>query len=73
MWQDTMIPQQFRWILKINPMYYVVSGYRDSLLYKIGFWEHIGETIYFWIVSLILFAIGITVFKKLKIHFADVL
>lgn len=67
------IPDWAKTILKLNPMYYVVSGYRDSLIHKIGFWENPGLTIYFWVVSILIFVLGTSVFKRLRPHFADVL
>lgn len=60
-------------LFKFNPMYYIVSGYRDSMLAQNGIWEHMTWTIYFWCVTIGLFIIGTRIFKKLKIHFADVL
>lgn len=60
-------------IFKLNPMYYIVNGYRDALINKVFFWERIDLTIYFWMFTLISFTVGITLFRKLKIHFADVL
>ena len=60
-------------ILKLNPMYYVVSGYRNALIHKVWFWENPSLTIYFWGVTLFILVVGALIFKKLKIHFADVL
>ena len=60
-------------ILKLNPIYYIVAGYRDSLINKAGFWDQPGMTIYYWILTIVLFIIGTKIFKKLKPHFADVL
>ncbi len=60
-------------LLKLNPMYYVVSGYRDSLIFHTGFWHKPLWTIYFWAVTGILFLFGGWVFGRLKVHFADVL
>ena len=60
-------------ILKLNPMYYIVSGYRDTFLMKNWFWEHAGWTIYFWVFTILCFLFGGWVFKRLRIHFADVL
>lgn len=60
-------------ILKLNPMYYIVLGYRQSLIDKRWFWENPGLTVYFWVLTIILFAVGTKVFRKLKVHFADVL
>lgn len=58
-------------LLKLNPMYYIVQGYRTTLIQGIGFWELKGLTIYFWVFTLVVFAIAYTVYKKLKPHFAD--
>lgn len=60
-------------LLKLNPLYYVVTGYRDSIFGTAWFWEHPAATVYFWIVTLILAFIGIIIFRKLRPHFSDVL
>ncbi len=73
MWSIDMIPEQFQFLIKLNPMYYIVQGYRNSLIDKVWAWEHLHQTFYFWAISGILFIFGVSVFKKLKIHFADVL
>lgn len=58
---------------KLNPMYYIVTGYRDAMLNHVWFWHHWGWTLYFWAVTIALFGIGTVIFKRLKPHFADVL
>ncbi len=73
MWQLTMIPEPFRWIFKLNPMYYIVYGYRDSIISKVWFWDKLYLTGYFWGVTILLFIFGIRTFNRLKAHFADVL
>lgn len=73
MWQYTMLPGRFQWVLKINPIYYVVKGYRDSLIDKVWFFENLNQTIYFWCLTVVIFGIGAFLFKRLKVHFADVL
>lgn len=60
-------------ILKLNPLYYIVEGYRDALIHKVWFWENWKLSLYFWGFTLIVFLIGTTVYKKLRGHFADVL
>lgn len=74
MWpaETTLTPTLHR-IFKLNPMYYVVDGYRDALLEHHWFWEDMTWTVYFWAFVVIMLLIGMTVFKRLKIHFADVL
>lgn len=73
MWSYTMMPSSLRWILKINPMYYVVEGYRNAMIYKTWFWENLYDTAYFWLLTAALFGVGTMIFNRLKVHFADVL
>ena len=73
MWQLGQVPAGLHWIFKINPMFYIVNGYRESMYGHVWFWEHMGLTAYFWIVTLALFLLGTVIFKRLKVHFADVL
>ncbi|HOF17325.1 MAG TPA: ABC transporter permease [Phycisphaerae bacterium] len=60
-------------LLKLNPMFYVVRGYRDALVTKVWFWQHPWGTAYFWCVTGAVFVLGATVFRRLRPHFADVL
>lgn len=60
-------------ILKINPVYYVVNGYRDAFINGRWFWEHAGWTVYFWVLTILLYFFGQWVFGRLRVHFADVL
>ena len=71
-WNINGLLPRDQFILKLNPLYYIINGYRDSLLYKTGFWDHPALMLYFWAVCLVFLIIGITVFKKLRPHFADV-
>ena len=76
MWDPSMFPNHPAWIdtvLKINPVYYVVTGYRDSMLAGNYFWQRPGLSVYFWVVTIILLFLGIRTFNKLKPHFSDVL
>ncbi|HMO19231.1 MAG TPA: ABC transporter permease [Oligoflexia bacterium] len=59
--------------LRMNPMFYIVQGYRDSFIYFVPFWERSEETINFWCFAIILLVVGGMVFHRLKPHFADVL
>lgn len=73
LWQVSVVPEYLRWFFKLNPMYYVVQGYRDTILDKILFVNRLGETAYFWGVVVVLFALGTTVYRRLEPHFADML
>ena len=67
------MPAKVEFLLKLNPLYYVVQGYRDSFMDGIWFFERPKMTIYFWVVTLIIGVIGFTVFRRLRVHFSDVL
>ena len=74
MWSFTRVEgHKIAVLFKLNPLYYIVTGYRESLFDHRFFWQDTGMTIYFWAVTLLLFAFGTFVFKRLKPHFADVL
>ena len=60
-------------IFKINPFYYIVSGYRDSMLTGDFLFARPLNTLYFWLVTFIIFYIGLKVFTRLRPHFSDVL
>jgi ABC-type polysaccharide/polyol phosphate export permease len=72
-WKVELVPKNLRFIFKANPVYYLVLGYRDSLLYKVWFWERPHLTLYFWGLTLVIFALGSILFRRLKPHFADVI
>ena len=72
-WDIGIMPEKIQFIIKLNPMYYIVQGYRESFIYFIPFWKHLELTIYFWTVAIFLFIIGALIFRRLRPHFADVL
>lgn len=73
LWQPSMFSEKYQFILKLNPLYYIVEGYRDSLFNNIWFWEKPKQTLLFWSICFVCFVLGAIVFKKLKPHFSDVL
>jgi len=70
-WSIKLIPEKYRWIFDLNPVYYVIEGFRDALLYKVWFFEK-KTTFIFWLITLCLLIIGLIIFKRLKEHFGDV-
>ena len=73
MWSYTIMPDKYSWVFNLNPMYYVVQGYRDSLINHIWFWDKPIAAMYFWGLTVLYFIIGVVVYQKLKPHFSDVL
>lgn len=72
-WSFNLVPDKYEFIFKLNPIFYIVEGYRDTFINKVWFWEHYNVTTYFWLVTLAILLIGSKLFKKLSPHFADVL
>jgi len=72
-WSLSKIPQKYHIYMKLNPFEFLIQGYRDSIIEKVWFWDRGFENLYFWSLSLILFFLGLKVFKKLRTHFVDVL
>jgi len=72
-WSIKIVPEKYHWIIELNPMVYIIEGYRNSMIYHKWFWEDISMTLYFWLVTVAVFVIGGLTFKKLRPHFADVL
>lgn len=68
-----IIPDKYIFWLKLNPMFYITEGYRESFIYHKWFWEHPKVSLSFWCISAFFLIIGAYVFKKMKPHFADVL
>jgi len=73
LWKLSMVPEQYQILFKLNPVFYIVNGYRSALLEKTWFWEDFYSTMFFWITTAVIFGIGALIFKRLKVHFADVL
>ncbi len=73
LWELNKIPPKYQILFKLNPVFYIVNGYRSALLEKSWFWEDFYSTMFFWIVTAVIFGIGALIFKRLKVHFADVL
>lgn len=75
MWdaESTLSPTLLK-IFKLNPVYYLVDGYRDCLLYDRFFWQGKGMwTLYFWGATILIFMFGASVYKRSRPHFADLL
>ncbi len=72
-WAPENMIQSYLPLLKLNPLYYIIQGYRNSLIYSVAFWDDSRMMILFWIFSVGLLVIGTSLFQKLKPHFPDLL
>lgn len=73
LWDIETLGDTAKLLLKINPLVYIVNGYRTSIYDHQWFFEDFYSTMYFWIITVVIFVIGAILFKRLKVHFADVM
>ncbi|MBD8004279.1 ABC transporter permease [Bacillus norwichensis] len=74
LWQITMLDEPLPTIMKLNPLYYLIEGYRSALFgtgwYFIEHWQY---SLYFWGFVIILFLSGAKIHLKFRRHFIDYL
>lgn len=72
-WSTDLLPPRFHFVIYINPVTYVINGYRDAMLSKSWFWQEPASLFIFWCFVIFFSIAGLILFKKLRPHFADVL
>jgi len=72
-WSIDKVPQKYLYLLELNPMVYIINGYRNSFINHIWFWEDLHYLSYFLVVTGLFFILGAVIFRKLRPHFGDVL
>jgi len=72
-WSIDKVPEKYMVFLKLNPMIFIIDGYRNSFINHIWFWEEYKYTPYFIAVTVFFLVLGAVVFRKLRPHFGDVL
>lgn len=73
LWSINAFPEQYHIMFKLNPLFYIVQGYRESFFGTGWFWQHRGMSLYFWGFTFLMLILGTIIFKKMKPHFSDVL
>lgn len=71
LWSMDKMPPIYQSILKFNPILYVISGFRESILYQVNFWEHPAKIIFFWILNFVMFVAGCDLQYKYRKKFND--
>lgn len=66
-----MFSEKAQMFFKLNPIYYLVEGYRDCFVQDIWFWQKYHQMEYFWALILLLMMVGTFVFDRLRTSFAD--
>ncbi len=57
----------------IDPLYYFIVGYKETLLYHKFFFEDIWYDIYIWVIIILIYVIGVVFWKKIRPFMADLI
>ncbi|EEX0621662.1 ABC transporter permease [Escherichia coli] len=72
-WNIKLIPKEYVYILNLNPLSYVVQGYRDILVNQNAPLNTLGNGVVFWCEIIVLYIGASFVFHRLERQFNDVL
>lgn len=65
---------KFEFIMRVlNPLYYFIVGYKDTLLYDKFFFEDIGYDIYIWLIIILLYIVALKFWSKIRPLMADLI
>lgn len=64
-------PVWFVRILRLNPIHYIIDGFRDSFLSKEWFWEKGTLSLFFWILTFFILILGSHLHMKFRSRFVD--
>ena len=74
MWNTTNIKNELaQKMLNLNPVTFIVNGYRNCFINKVWFWEQPKKLLYFIIILIVLLFCAVKIYKKLRKDIPDVL
>jgi teichoic acid transport system permease protein len=72
LWATFSLPEWVQRFMKLNPLYYLVEGYRAALLGKGWYFvENLGYSLYFWGITVFLLIVGASLHVKFRRRFID--
>lgn len=71
LWDMNRMPEIFQRIMEFSPIYYIIRGFRESLLYGKPFYERWKEMVLFWALNMVLYFVGCNLQAKFKSKFID--
>lgn len=70
-YSSNLIPESLNWIYDLNPMVGIIDGFRWAIFETIDF--PLNALIYSFVTSLVIFILGMFIFRRLERSFADVI
>lgn len=71
LWTMEKMPIILQNIMKYNPIYFVVNGYRNSLFYHKPLFTNLNEHLFFWGLVIVMFLVGSKLMYSFKHKFID--
>jgi teichoic acid transport system permease protein len=71
LWNVDSLPTTIVKILKLNPFFYIINGFRNSLLGGDWFFHDLAYTFYFWCITALILFIGANAHYKFRHKFVD--
>lgn len=71
LWDPSRMPDVYHNILKLNPFYYVITGFRSSYLSEGWFFDNLAYGLYFWSFVLLTLLIGSFMHIRFRSKFID--
>lgn len=73
LWDMEAMPSIYKIIISLSPIYYVVRGFRESLLYNIPFYAHQKDIVINWSIVILFFFFGCYQQEKFRNRFRDLI
>ncbi len=73
LWDINSLPNSLQIVMKLNPIYYLVCGYRDCFFFHEGITFYWGQMLVFWVWTIGLFCVGSAIMYKFKTRFMDLI
>ncbi|QCJ44783.1 ABC transporter permease [Bacillus sp. S3] len=70
-WNVHSLPDTMVDFLQLNPFFYIIEGFRSSLLGGNWFFNDGTYTLYFWLITLFIFFVGSSIHVKFRHKFVD--
>lgn len=73
-WDYKHFPSKYLYLIYLNPFSYIIEGYRNTFIYHKWFWEvNLEYTLIYWIEVFFILSLGYFIFKRLQVHFVDII
>lgn len=73
LWVMDSMPEIYQVIMQYNPIYYVVKGFRESILYGLPFYHQMDMVALMWVINILLYVIGCVLQSKFRNKFVDLI